>query len=186
MLMSTPLGKGLGDFLGGIGGILGAVGTQLETCNKDGYFNVSKGCWVGVGGIAIGVVFGGAWIASKVIDTRNANINKQAQLKGESISKTVSDFAKSLDLKMNELSGSKIDSAAIRKALNRKAANSLNETLKSSNLKPDDLKELSAASKQVYEAEESAIGEDFGLSEEEDAQADQVATEFEEPPVFEV
>ncbi len=51
LLINTPAGKGLNQFLGGVGAVLGAVGSQLETCGTNGFF--SKGCYLGWGGIAI-------------------------------------------------------------------------------------------------------------------------------------
>jgi hypothetical protein len=63
MLGRTPLGKAMGDLLGALAGILGAAAAQLETCNKVGYFNASKGCWVGIGAVVLGVfVFFGKYV----------------------------------------------------------------------------------------------------------------------------
>ena len=62
MLISTPVGKGLNKFMGGIGAVLGAVGAQLDTCATNGMFG--KGCYLGYGGIAVGAAFAVAWVAS--------------------------------------------------------------------------------------------------------------------------
>jgi hypothetical protein len=56
MIARTPLGKALMNLLGGLAGLIGGLGSQLKTCNKVGYFNVSEGCWMGIAAI-IGSIF---------------------------------------------------------------------------------------------------------------------------------
>ena len=60
MLGRTPVGKAMASLLGGFAGLVGAAAAQIERCNKVGYFNASKGCWVGIGAIVLGVfvIFG--------------------------------------------------------------------------------------------------------------------------------
>ena len=60
MLGRTPVGKAMGSLLGAFAGLVGTAAAQIERCNKVGYFNASKGCWVGIGAIVLGVfvIFG--------------------------------------------------------------------------------------------------------------------------------
>lgn len=63
MLGRTPVGKALSGLIGALAGLIGAAAAQIETCNKVGYFNASKGCWVGIGAVVLGVfVFFGKYV----------------------------------------------------------------------------------------------------------------------------
>lgn len=48
VISNSALGKALISLFGATAGIAAAVGQQFETCNKVGYFNVNKGCYLGI------------------------------------------------------------------------------------------------------------------------------------------
>jgi hypothetical protein len=180
LLMKTPIGKGLNGFLGGVGAVLGAVGAQLSTCGKSGFFDVDKGCWLGVAGIGIGVLWAGSTAFG--FFWKNPRIDKTAELRGESSADTAARMGKELGEQGLNNPDLEVNDAAMRKILNRKTANDLNEELAKSNLSPEDLKSISEEAKAQYEAENSSINE--GLTEEEQNATDDTANDFQPEPEF--
>lgn len=93
VIAKSPLGKALSSLLGTLAGIASSVGQQFETCNKVGYFNVNKGCYLGVFAI-IGLVgpilFRFLW---KVTGSKTTNelVEKTAQISNKSQSDVIDD-----------------------------------------------------------------------------------------------
>ena len=56
LMKNSPLGKALSDILGGAGAVAAAVGQQFKTCGNVGFFNVKKGCYIGIGAVIYGVL----------------------------------------------------------------------------------------------------------------------------------
>jgi len=184
LIMNTPLGKGLGKFLNGVGGVLAAAGAQLQTCNKSGYFNVSKGCWLGVAGVAIGALYGGAWLYGRFKTTSgNDTIDKTAQLAEENPVDVAGRITDGMDVEgINALDDNVVNQAAIQKMLIRKAATDYNDRVDSSGLSPQEVQQLRTMNQSDYNAAIAEANE--GLTAEQQTDSDDVATQFVDEPVF--
>lgn len=185
LIMNTPLGRGLNKFLDGVSGVLGGIGAQLETCNTVGYFNVGKGCWTGVLGLGIGIIFGGAWLYSRFKTTSgNKTLDKTAQLAEENPSDVASRITNGLDInKINSLPDNSVNDAAIQKMLARKVANDYNQRVNDAGLNPTEVQELKNMNQVEYNASIAEINED--LTSEQQTESDSTANDIVDPPVFE-
>jgi len=90
LLSHTPIGKGLNQFLGGVGAVLGSVGEQLDKCSDNGFF--SSGCYIGWFGVAIF----GAWVVSGIgqFITSNKLLSRYQAETGKSFNDAVQDTRK--------------------------------------------------------------------------------------------
>lgn len=85
LIAKSPIGKALTSLLGTLAGIAASIGQQFKTCNESGYFNVKKGCYLGIFGIIgfIGpILFASLW---KMVGspTKNDLVNRTAETSGE-------------------------------------------------------------------------------------------------------
>ena len=193
LLMKTAIGKGLNQFLGGVGAVLGAVGAQLTTCANSGFFNVDKGCWLGFAGLGIGIIYAGANVFGFFWKNPRQTGSDNARLRGESDADYAKRFGKELgEMKngdgvgLNGLPESKVNDAAVRKVAIRKEANDYNKTLDQSDLSPNEIAQKRAGAKARYNAENAAINEELNEDGDNDVtDADDTADGFEPEPVFE-
>ena len=136
---NSPLGKALSSLLGGFAGVAAAVGHQLETCNKVGYFNLKKGCFVGFFTVFAGLSYLAIQIIKKVANpsTRDPITNKLAAETGKGYIETAESVLKeiNLDVKLLDKNGkevevsSKVKKAALEKALSKKLINKYQEVI---------------------------------------------------------
>lgn len=157
MLISTPVGKGLNKFMGGIGAVLGAVGAQLDTCATNGMFG--KGCYLGYGGIAVGAAFAVAWVASFFKTSINKAIERRMALKNQSEKEATDDIVKAAggNEKLGELQDTleakgaspEVVEASLAHVLNNAAENLNNATVAEQGNNPAELQANSAAAAQV-------------------------------------
>jgi SOS response regulatory protein OraA/RecX len=177
ILLSTPVGKGLNKFMGGVGAVLGAVGAQLDTCATNGMFG--KGCYLGWGGVAVGAAFVIGTLASFFKTSINKAIERRMALKNQTEKDAINDVVKKAggneglekienDLKAKGASSETIESAQAH-ALNNAAENLNNETVAEQGNSPAALQENAAIAKQVA----AEINE--GLSPEDAKEAEDAA-----------
>jgi hypothetical protein len=98
LIIKSPLGKALSNLLGGVAGLFSAVDQQLKTCQDNGVFNVSKGCYLGVVGIVSAVLFLASLFVRGWISTKNEAVEKIAILSEKSPMKVVSEITADLDI----------------------------------------------------------------------------------------
>jgi len=167
LLIRTPVGQGLNKFLGGIGAVLGSVGAQLTTCATDGYFNVPKGCYIGIAGIGIGLVYAGAWIlktfGARFKQTRiSKNIQDDAQLRGQSEVNSLNEMLNRIDLnKFSQLKDNPFDNAVRDTILNKASNDQLVDSIQKSDLSPENMRQKMQEAKNNYEAQQKARQEEF-------------------------
>jgi hypothetical protein len=201
-IMSSPLGKGVSSLLGGVGGVLEAVGDQLKTCNEDGYFNTGKGCWLGFLGLGAGLLYIGAGIAKelgitgKISDSLRSALTRGSAISGDSIGTEMSEMSKNIDYKkiFNEETAAKYEPKVLDYAAEKVAISTENKLnikrLKTNSKSPEEFAKDAAAENKAYEANlestrlEATTGED-ALTEEQMEEADTFASDngFEPPPV---
>jgi hypothetical protein len=165
-IINTPLAKGLSELLGGVGGMLAAIGQQLDTCNKDGYFNVKGGCYLGIIGIGVGLLYAGYKFASFFSKPTNPIFENLAQLQGtdtltaSEVIRTSPEFQDFYEkLNSSKLSPSE-QATATQKAYLEIAKNKIVEIIKKSNLSPEAKKSLFETLETQYNDEKSEIDKD--------------------------
>lgn len=182
MLISTPVGKGLNKFMGGVGAVLGAFGAQLNTCATNGMFG--KGCYLGYGGIAVGAAFVIGTILSFFKTSINKAIERRMALKNQTEKEATDDVVKAAggNEKLGEIQDAleakgaspETVEASLAHVLNNAAENLNNVTVAEQGNNPAALQENSAIAKQVA----AEINE--GLSPE-DAETAESAADAVEP-----
>jgi len=181
ILLSTPAGKGLNAFMGGVGAVLGAVGAQLSTCADNGIFG--KGCYLGYGGIAIGVAYFGGLVLSFFKVGINARIANISALKGQSDATTIGDVIKDgpdlnkvqEDMDARGMSAS-AQEAALAKINLRVTSKTAKEAIEKQNLSPEELKAKTAQVNQENADMNNALNE--GLDDGDIKDSDDVAEEY--------
>lgn len=133
LLMNSVLGKALSNLLGDTEAILALTGRQLNTCNKNGFFNVNKGCYLGVAGLGIGILFVVFKFASLWVNSKSDLVNKVSTLTETSTSDIVSKSLEDIDIDRvleNEdlTTRQKVD--VIQKALTEKISRNGQEAVK--------------------------------------------------------
>lgn len=110
MISNTPLGKALSSLMGGLAGLVTAVGAQIKTCNKVGYFNPKGGCYIGVLFIGFAVLtvfcklvgaFGVPW-GKNANESFKKNVEAEAALTGDSEATVIEKAAESIDPDSND------------------------------------------------------------------------------------
>lgn len=180
LLMNTPVGKGLNQFLGGVGAVLGAVGEQLDDCVQNGIFG--SGCYLGWGGIAIGGVYIVAKVGQYFISNKQTE-DYQAET-GKSLEGAVNDFrqyAKSKGVDFNKIDSEDPTGKGIvsGKVLATAARNKFIETLDKND--PDYQAKVNKA-KDKWEKARSQIDEKNDLDDEGSKESD-AAADRELPPI---
>lgn len=181
ILLSSPAGKGLNKFIGGVGAVLGAVGAQLSTCSDNGMF--SKGCYLGYGGIAIGVAYLGGLILGFFKVGINARISNISALKGQSDATTISNVIKDgpdlnkvqqdMDARGMTPEAQEVGLAKINLRVTSKTQKDL---LEKQNLSPQELKDKKAQVDQENVDANNAFNED--LNDSDVKESDDVANEY--------
>ena len=135
MISNTPLGKALSSLMGGLAGLVTAVGAQIKTCNKVGYFNPKGGCYIGVLFIGFAVLtvfcklvgaFGVPW-GKNANESFKKNVEADAALTGRSTTDIMDELARRINPESSdpEFKGSdgkvipeSVKTAGISKAIN--------------------------------------------------------------------
>lgn len=179
VISKSTLGKALSSLLGGAAGVAVAAGQQFKTCNKVGYFNVNKGCYLGIFAI-IGFIgptlFRFLW---KVTGSRTNNklVEKTAQVSNKSQSDIIDEIIPEgnindeiLDSNGQEIPrSSKI--AGWKKAFNRKLKKIFEKSIKEQSMDPDKEAEDILDFNKNYEIELVEINKE-ALEEAKDIDAD--------------
>lgn len=178
LIIRTPVGKGLGKFLGGVGAVLGAIGAQFTTCEKNGLFNVNKGCYLGFGFIGAGLLWGGVRLGGALLNRPktppNENMERKAMLKGQSVSDAEYEFGQDAAQipGINDVDVSpNLDGAIYQKVFNRLQAKQIMKALDESGLSPQDIAQMEAKAKASYEAYDNQINADLSEGEVDEANA---------------
>lgn len=191
-IMSTPAGKGLGKFLGGVGAVLGSIGAQLENCSKVGYLNVGKGCWAGVLAIGVAVLWGGYKLlnssglaklfGSKSPDPRVGKIEAET-------GKTQGEIADEINNEINYESlpsdaSPEVMEASMTKAINRAIRNIFNRTFRKIRNTPEQIKELNEIEMKSYTTYEEDANDNLDSEQEKESdEAAEDAVPEVEPPI---
>jgi len=180
LLLHTPLGKGLNAFLGGAGAVLGAAGAQLSTCAKHGFFNVNKGCWLGVAGIGIGIVYAGANIAMFFKESINKRLSRVSQLKGQSDRESINDLVDELNVdEINEvLADSEVAEESVFKILNKALTRLVKKISKKLSKTPEEFQQDVEMAEREQQAANEEIDEQMNSEEQDEANDNADNTEF--------
>lgn len=114
VISNSALGKALISLLGTAAGIAASMGKQFETCNKVGYFNINKGCYLGVFAV-IGLVgpflFRYLWKVTGS-QTKNELVEETSQVSNKSqsdvIDESIPDSGKEITDKILDSNGNEI------------------------------------------------------------------------------
>jgi hypothetical protein len=183
MLLSTPAGRGLNQFMGGVGAILGAFGAQLTTCATNGMFG--KGCYLGYGGIAVGVAYLIAMALAFFKVGINARIAAISAEKNQSDKQSIDDVVNEgpdLDEVMKDMETRgltpKAQDAALAKINLRTSSKILKAEIAKQGLNPEELKaKLAEVDAENAEAVD-AFNEDLDENKNEIADSDEVAETY--------
>ena len=107
-ISNTPLGKALGSLLGVLGGALAAVDKQLSICNKVGFMNVGKGCWIGFAAVSMAVLTLFSKMYKMYVNNKSSNENLEnlSELTGDTLSEVMIKLLFGID-------GTELDNAEI-------------------------------------------------------------------------
>jgi len=170
VIAKSPLGKALSSLLGTAAGIASAIGQQFETCNKIGYFNVNKGCYLGIFAIIgfVGpILFRFLW---KVTGSRTTNelVEKTAQISNKSqsdvIDESIPKDGKNINDEILDSNGKEIELssklAGWKKAFIKKMTKLFNDSVEKQSMNPEEKAERIKDFEQRSEVEMTKIEEE--------------------------
>ena len=170
VIAKSPLGKALSSLLGTAAGIASAIGQQFETCNKVGYFNVNKGCYLGIFAIIgfVGpILFRFLW---KVTGSRTTNelVDKTAQISNKSqsdvIDESIPKDGKNINDEILDSNGKEIELssklAGWKKAFIKKMTKLFNDSVEKQSMNPEEKAERIKDFEQRSEVEMTKIEEE--------------------------
>lgn len=189
LISKSPLGKALGDLLGLFDGLAKTIEHQIKTCDKSGWFNVKDGCYLGVLGIGVGIlyaivsvvklVYSGKGSVSDTVDKISAETGKTKSQVQDEIVEKVSEFQETDEY--NKLSDTE-KKATLEKIGNNKASNDLVDAINKSGKSPEEIKAKIQEAKTSYEQANEDINND--LTKDEIDNVDKTVDDFEPPPEF--
>lgn len=167
----SALGKALSAILGTFAGVLTAVGAQIGTCNKVGYFNPGKGCYIGVLGIGyvvLQIIFlVGRWLQFRTADK---STNDTSTLKGESAFETARGIVEKIDA---DAGGDDVTEevrvAAIKKAFHSEAYKETLKAIKEQSFTPEKAQAENAEALEMFQENIRNINDDLDSQQQEES-----------------
>ena len=156
ILSKTPLGKALNDVLGTVGAFAHIVEQQLEICQKNGYFNTGKGCYLGALLLPIGILYTAFQFLSLFVGYKSKAVRTAADVSGKPAKEIVKDALDNIDdekIEDDDKLTKEQKENAYKMAVNKSVEKTAKDAIAKQGKSPEAVKEANERMQQAAEIE---------------------------------